>query len=120
MPPKHHVQRMREHTGDPVILGIALSAAVPLWIQDFRRMTPDQRAARARGCALVISAGERFDELRGQHGCGPALVACGELARGRNEGGPAAVFNAIAQGLAIASFQPGGVHYAGHHWESKP
>lgn len=101
------------------VLGIALSAAVPLWIEQVRQLSGPERAKRALELARIISMGERNDELRGQHGSGPAILANGELARGRNEGGPEAVFNAIAEGLALASFLAGGTTYAGQHWESR-
>jgi hypothetical protein len=101
-------------------MAIALSAAVPLWILEVRGWTQLERAERAAACAAIVSMGEKNDEVRGQHGAGPALLANGEVARGNNEGGPAAVFTAIACGLAILSYQPGGIFYAGRHWETKP
>ncbi len=101
-------------------LAIALSAAVPLWILEVRSMTPLERATRAAECAAIVSMGEKQDEIRGRHGAGPALLANGAQARGSNEGGPSAVFNAIACGLAILSYEPGGIRYAGMHWETKP
>lgn len=100
------------------LLAVALSFAVPLWIEEVRGMTDEQRAARAHECSRIVSLGEKCDETRGQHGSGPALMACGEAARGANKGGPAAVFNATALGLAIMAFQPGGVTYLGQHWEA--
>lgn len=107
-------------TDGQALLSVALSAAVPLYILEARQLSPEQRAARALECARIISWGENNDELRGQHGAGPALLVCGERARGKNEGGPAKVFDAIAEGLALASFQPGGSRYLGLHWESSP
>jgi hypothetical protein len=101
-------------------LAIALSAAVPLWILEVRGWTQLERAERAAACAAIVSMGEKQDEVRGRHGAGPALLANGEIASGSNEGGPAAVFTAIACGLAILSYQPGGIFYAGRHWETKP
>ena len=102
------------------MIDIALSAAVPLWIERVRGMTPRERAELAAAAARVIALGEKHDEVRGQHGAGPALLACGEKASGANAGGPAAVFNAIAAGLAVIAYQPGGVSYAGLHWEASP
>lgn len=103
---------------DPETLAIALSCAVPLWLDRVRALSPEERAARAVACSRVISLGEKNDELRGQHGCGPALLACGEQPRGSNLGAPAAVFNALAEGLALAALLPGGVTYLGHRWEA--
>lgn len=106
-------------THEQQLLGVALSAAVPLHILEVRRLSPDARAARALECARIISFGERNDEMRGQHGAGPALLANGELARGPNAGGPGKVFDALAEGLALASFLPGGSRYLDLHWESQ-
>lgn len=101
-------------------LAVALSCAVPLWIAQSRGLSPERRQERARELGRVVSLGEKHDEVRGQHGAGPALLANGELARGGNAGGPATVFNAVAEGLALAAFQPGGVTYLGLHWEASP
>lgn len=99
------------------VLGIALSCAVPLWIDVVRHLTPEQRTARAAELARIISIGEKHDEVRGQHGAGPAILANGALAQGADVGGPAAVFNAMAEGFALGAFLPGGVTYLGIHWE---
>ncbi len=101
------------------MIDIALLAAVPLWIEHVRRMSPLERALLAERSSRTIAFGEKRDALRGQHGAGPALLACGEQARGANEGGPAAVFNAMAAGLALLAFNPGGVDYGGQHWEAR-
>ncbi len=99
------------------MIDIALSAAVPLWIEKVRHMTPDQRTKLAALASRTIAWGQKNDETRGQHGSGPALLACGEQPLGADIGGPAAVFNAMAAGLALGAFQPGGVSFMGHHWE---
>lgn len=101
------------------MIDIALSATVPLWIEKIRHMTIDQRTKLAALAARTIAWGQKNDETRGQHGAGPALLAHGEQALGADMGGPAAVFNAMAAGLAIGAFQPGGVSFMGHHWEVK-
>jgi hypothetical protein len=80
------------------LLPIALQAAVPLWIGRVREMTPGQRQARAAELAQVIA--ERGDSI---------------LFRGKR-GESAAAFNALAEGLAIGAFQPGGVTAFGSHW----
>lgn len=100
------------------VLATALSCAVPLWIDQVRALSAEDRQRRGVELSRIISLGEKHDEIRGQHGAGPALFAVGERARGNNVGGPAAVFNALAEGLALAAFQPGGVTYLGQHWEA--
>jgi hypothetical protein len=102
------------------VIDIALSAAVPLWIEKVRHMTPKQRGELALLAARTIAWGEKNDETRGQHGAGPALLVSGECACGLNVGGPAAVFNAMAAGLALVAYQPGGADFQGQHWEVKP
>lgn len=102
------------------ILSTALAFAVPFWIEDVRHLSEEERAKLAIECSRVISWGDKHDEMRGQHGSGPALFACGEASRGTNKGGPAAVFNALAKGLAIAALQPGGVRFLDQHWQVSP
>jgi len=80
-------------------LSIALSCSVPLFVERWRDQTWGDRQRRARECAQIIA--EKGDVLQfGGKGC-------------------AVAFNALAEGLAIASFVPGGVRFAGEHWESK-
>lgn len=81
------------------LLPIALSAAVPLWIEKLRPLEPEQRLARASGLADVI--GSKGDII---------------LYRGGKKGESAKAFNALAEGLAIGAFQPGGVTAFGSHW----
>jgi hypothetical protein len=83
----------------PVALVPALSAAVPLWAEKVRAMTPSQRAERAHVCAAYVAA----------HG--DALIY-----RSR-PGATAEAFNRLAEGLAVAAFTPGGVTFAGMHFE---
>lgn len=81
----------------------ALDAAVPLWMLELDRMTPEirelDRQVWARRSADAIAA--HGDVL--QYGS-------------RRKGETAKVFNALAQGLAAAAYQPGGVTFAGRHW----
>ncbi len=81
------------------LLPVALQAAVPLWIERVRHMTPGQRQARAAELADVIT--ERGDVI---------------LYRRARRGESAAAFNALAEALAIGAFQPGGVTVFGSHW----
>jgi hypothetical protein len=58
-----------------------------------------------------------------------ALLMCDTLLYGRGDGRPstkadhaasAKSLNALARGLAVLSFQPGGVTFAGRHWCADP
>jgi hypothetical protein len=80
-------------------LTIALEAAVPLWIMQVAGLTADERAARGRAAAQIVAS--HGDDI---------------LFRGARSGDSAAAFNALAQGLALGAFQPGGITFAGHHW----
>jgi hypothetical protein len=75
-----------------------LALAVPMWIWQLRDRTPAQRAAIGRRCAQEIAS----------HG--------DTLMFGGKKGAPAQVFNHLAEGLAAAAYQPGGVTFAGRHW----
>ena len=81
------------------LLRIALLAAVPLWIERVRHLSPQRRQDRAAGLAQIIAA--RGDVI---------------LYRGGKRGESAAAFNALAEGLAIGACQPGGITAFGHHW----
>lgn len=107
-------RRIEESRGevDP-LLAISLSCAVPLWIEKVRHWDPTVRETRAHECGHVIA-----------YGGGAAAVATGgrERTKGKkrpNEGA-AEVFNAIACGLALLAYCPGGVTFAGSHWEVRP
>jgi hypothetical protein len=92
----------------------ALQILVPLWIGHVRDWTPEQRCARAHEASGVLAFGENCDELRGRHGSGPASFANGSPA------GSGAILNSLAMGIALLALQPGGVDYAGAHWEATP
>jgi hypothetical protein len=79
-------------------ISIALEAAVPLHILLMRDWPETRRINEAQWAAGVIA--ERGDVL--QYGGKP--------------GAAAAAFNALAKGLAVAAFAPGGVTFAGLHW----
>lgn len=91
---------------------LALACAVPLWIEEMRPLTTEQRCARAHDASGIIASGEKCDELRGRHGNGPARFANGAPT------GDGAIFNAIAMGLALLAFLPGGITYLDTHWEA--
>jgi hypothetical protein len=75
-----------------------LAFAVPLWMDEIRNLTDDQRIARARRCGAMVA--ERGDVLM----------------FGGKAGKAAEVFNALAEGIAAAAYQPGGITFAGRHW----
>lgn len=82
-------------------LEATLSLAVPLWIHRVREWSVEHRLERARACAQIVA--EKGDVLQ----------------YGGKKGEAADAFNRLAEGLAIAAFQPGGVKFRGMHWESR-
>lgn len=85
-------------------LAIALEAAVPLWMLQLDELEPAERhdvmrAWATAGADAVASKGDTlmFKSARGE---------------------TAATFNALARGLAALAFCPGGVTFAGRHWEA--
>lgn len=81
------------------LLPIALSAAVPLWIDELASLTTAERLAMAQECSQVIA----------EHG---DII----LYRGGKKGETAAAFNMLAKGIAIGAYQPGGITAFGQHW----
>jgi hypothetical protein len=77
--------------------------AVPVWIEEVRLWTADRRTQRSVACMLEIA----------EHG---DII----LYRSDVAGESADAFNRLAEGLAILSFAPGGVRFAGRHWLSDP
>lgn len=77
-------------------LAITLLAAVPLHILQLRGYDAQQRIAIAHQCADIVAA--HGDDL--QYGGTHCRTA----------------FNALARGLAVAAYQPGGVTFADLHW----
>lgn len=73
-----------------------LEVAIPLWRERVSLLTPDERSAR--GAELASYIGEHGDDI---------------LYRGKYT---AEAFNALAEGLALASSVPGGVNFGGQHW----
>ena len=86
-----------------------LGLAVPMWIDKMRWWRPAYREQLAHKIGEEIGAAQ-------------SLIA-DENAEGRvprsERGAVAADFNLIAQGLALLAFCPGGVVFAGHHWEAQ-
>lgn len=90
------------------ILHTTLQCAVPLWVHkwlDLEKRLPfdmvnDRMSRRAKECADYVA----------EHG--DALMF-------RVKGISAEAFNRIAEGIAIASFSPGGIKAFGSRWETK-
>ena len=93
---------MRFNDHEPHHLAIALSAAVPLWVMELSRRPLSELLAEAPALARVL--GEKGDVIQ----------------FGRKKvGATAAAFNALAKGIAILSFMPGGVTMFGEHFENQ-
>ena len=102
-------------------LVITLQAAVPLWMAELARMTPEQRdravANWAADAAEVIAS--NGDTLM-FHTKPTKLTAAqlGTTSRRKpgDEVGTASTFNHLARGLAALAYCPGGVQFGGYHW----
>lgn len=84
------------------LLRAALGAAVPLYMADMRDWTWEQLEVCAHEAALVVAS--HGDDI---------------LYRGARQGDTASAFNALARGLAVLAFMPGGVTFLGEHYEGK-
>jgi hypothetical protein len=85
------------------VLRISLEAAVPLWIDQLSRM-PERDRERTR----MAWAHEAADVIGSK---GDALQYGGKRGEAAN------AFNHLARGLAVGAFQPGGISFAGLHFE---
>lgn len=95
-----------EHDVDPVTKAF-LGVTVPMWIDLMRRWHPERRQHKAHDLVEVIAYEQGVAAL------------CDPEARGTaRKGEIAKAFNAVAQGLACLAFCPGGIVFAGHHWEA--
>lgn len=86
-----------------------LGASVPLWIEKLRQWSPERRERRAHELVEILA----YDQAMA------ALCDC----EARGTAGPGELgkaFNAVAEGLACLAFCPGGVVFAGHHWQGSP
>jgi hypothetical protein len=83
------------------LLPMALSAAVPLWIERLRLLSAEQRIARARELA----------EFMHSPGIGESILF---LIPGKSALG----FNALAEAIACLSFCPGGITLFGNHFQA--
>ena len=84
------------------LLKMSLSAAVPLYVEEFRHRAWDDLVLEAHAASQIVA--EKGDIV---------------LFRSRKKGESAKVFNALARGIAILSFAPGGVTAFGMHFENK-
>lgn len=83
-----------------LLLAGMLAVTVPLWIERMRRWPEESIFARAHECAQIVA--EKGDVI---------------LYRGK-KGESAAAFNALAEGVAVLAFAPGGVTIFGLHFEA--
>jgi hypothetical protein len=92
---------MADFTEDLMLISLRL--AVPMHIEEIRGWSVEERVRVARLCV---------DEI-GSHG---DILQYGSKKRGE----AAEVYNALARALAIGAYQPGGIDFAGQHWEVDP
>lgn len=88
---------MSEEAARALLLS-TLELAVPMWQEEWRGRPPAEREIRGRELSQVVA--ERGDVI---------------LYRAK---GTAEAFNALAEAVAILSFQPGGVEFLGRRWEA--
>lgn len=102
-------RRIEESRGDTdPITRIFLSTTVPLFIEEMRRWSPSQRQRVAHQLGDLIAHEQGIAALCDTEARGTARK--GELGKS---------FNAVARGLAILAYCPGGVVFAGHHWQAE-
>jgi hypothetical protein len=101
--------RIEESRGalDPVTSAF-LGMTVPLYIEEMRDWSPDRRVHTAHELGEIVAFSQGAAALADPEARGTAKR--GELAK---------VFNAIARGLACLAYCPGGVVFAGNHWEAE-
>jgi hypothetical protein len=93
--------RAADRAAPPALLP-ALALAVPLRIEELRLTSFEERAALARAAAQEIA--EHGDNV---------------LFSGPRRGDSEKAFAALVTGLAVGAHQPGGVRFAGLHWEAE-
>lgn len=90
-------------TEDSTLLQLTLQTAVPLWINELQ----DKRWDHIQNSRIPYIV----DQIASH---GDNILYCG-----KTKGDTAKAFNALAEGIAILSFCPGGVKVFGGHWEAK-
>lgn len=98
--PEHLKNLSPEENQKLALLQGTLSISVPLYIEKWKNSSPEQRVERARECAQIVA--EKGDVI---------------LFRTNKKGDSAKAFNALAEGIALLSFAPGGVTIFGLHFE---
>jgi hypothetical protein len=98
-------ERESEGLGGPWFLPM-LVEAVPGWIERHAATPPEEREARAHALGDIIAYSQ-----------GAAALSDPDARGTEREGSVAEVFNAIAEGLAIGAFCPGGALFGGHLWQ---
>jgi len=93
--------KRREWERSNPLLAVSLECAVPLRILEHRKTDPEERIKRARELANVVAS--HGDDI---------------LYRSKRRGESAAAFNALAEGIALLAYAPGGVTFLGAHWEA--
>lgn len=102
--------RIDESRGDlDPVTSTFLGLAVTMWIDEMRAWHPERRVHKGRELVEVIA----YEQ-------GVAALADPEARGTAKQGEKSRAFNAIAQGLGCLAFCPGGVVFAGHHWEVRP
>ena len=81
------------------LLQITLDAAIPCWIMELKLRPWSYLEMRAADASQMIA--EKGDVI---------------LFRGKKKGETARAFNALAEGIAILAFYPGGVRIFNRHW----
>lgn len=94
---------MEDYQTKGALLSASLAAAVPLWIEDLRGLTFEERDQIAKECSQHLA--EKGDIL---------------LYRSGKKGETAKAFNMLAKGVAVLAFVPGGVKVFGNHFEAEP
>ena len=88
-----------------ILLRTCLCVTVPLWIQVWKLRVASWSDAlvRERGSLLSTIVASQGDIIQ---------------FRGGKKGDTAAAFNALAEGVALLAYCPGGVTFLGDHWEA--
>lgn len=103
------------------LLGALLELAVPLWVQRFRN--------EGRTLDALMALGPPLADILGEQGTSLMWPCKGEKRAPRNPDGSEIrgralgsdeLFNRLAEGIAAASFSPGGAHVFGKHFVSDP